>query len=222
MNSDWTAAFLHHHWTVTHCLSRDSKEAEPKESKLAQGKGRAPTKLKARISADLDQPTVPLFSYSCSSFLYSWVCIWTFSSPPHISAGMPGVRSSTILVLTALVLCIQTVSSQPDGDLDQNQDLDQELRRHQLLQRAHGAGLLSQVSHSHLFKSENFWWHTDTSELKQHRCFSHSLNWVTLLILLDGLGRDFIDQLKVVILLISHISFVIVLGFPRLRRAAAH
>uniref|UniRef100_H3BXT6 Somatostatin 1, tandem duplicate 2 n=1 Tax=Tetraodon nigroviridis TaxID=99883 RepID=H3BXT6_TETNG len=40
---------------------------------------------------------------------------------------MPGVRSSTILVLTALVLSIQAVSSQPDRDLDQNQDLDQEV-----------------------------------------------------------------------------------------------
>lgn len=58
---------------------------------------------------------------------------------------MPGVRHSTILVLTALVLCIPAVSSQPDGDLDHNQDLDREVRRHRLLQRAHGAGLLSQV-----------------------------------------------------------------------------
>lgn len=58
---------------------------------------------------------------------------------------MPGVRHSTILVLTALVLCLQAVSSQPDRDLDQNQDLDREVQRHRLLQRAHGAGLLSQV-----------------------------------------------------------------------------
>lgn len=58
---------------------------------------------------------------------------------------MPGVRSSTILLLTALVVSIQAVSSQPDRDLDQNPDLDQEVRRHRLLQRAHGAGLLSQV-----------------------------------------------------------------------------
>ena len=69
---------------------------------------------------------------------------------------MLGVRSSTILMLTALVLCIQSVSSQPDGDLDQNQDLDREVCRHWLLQRARGAGLLSQVSQSHLSESEGF------------------------------------------------------------------
>lgn len=108
---------------------------------------------------------------------------------------MPGVRSSTILVLTALVLCIQAVSSQPDRDLEQNQDLDREVRRHRLLQRAHGAGLLSQVSHS-----QGFWWHTDTSLLKKNICAqtwtnslrssSHSLNWVTPLLLLDVFGPD--------------------------------
>lgn len=58
---------------------------------------------------------------------------------------MQRVHSSTILVLTALVLCIQGVSSQPDRDLNQNQDLEMDVRHHRLLQRAHGAGLLSQV-----------------------------------------------------------------------------
>lgn len=60
---------------------------------------------------------------------------------------MQRIHSSTILMLTTLVLCIQGASSQPDRDLNQNQDLDMEVRHHRLLQRAHGAGILSQVRH---------------------------------------------------------------------------
>lgn len=58
---------------------------------------------------------------------------------------MQRVHSSTILILTALVLCIQGVCSHPDRDLNQNQDLEMEVRHHQLLQHGHGAGLLPQV-----------------------------------------------------------------------------
>eukprot|EP00066_Takifugu_rubripes_P004785 XP_003968366.1 PREDICTED: somatostatin-2-like [Takifugu rubripes] len=57
---------------------------------------------------------------------------------------MQRIHSSTILMLTTLVLCIQGVSSQPDRDLNQNQDLEMEVRHHRLLQHVHGAGLLSQ------------------------------------------------------------------------------
>ncbi|KAM7398717.1 hypothetical protein PAMP_018036 [Pampus punctatissimus] len=62
-----------------------------------------------------------------------------FSSFLDILAGMQCIRSPAILVLMALVL---GVSSQPDRD--QNQDLELELRHHQLLQQARSAGLLSQ------------------------------------------------------------------------------
>lgn len=58
---------------------------------------------------------------------------------------MQCVRCPAILALTALVLCSPSVSSQLDRDPGQNQDLDLDLRYHRLLERAHGAGLLSQV-----------------------------------------------------------------------------
>ncbi|XP_071353391.1 somatostatin 1.2 [Trachinotus anak] len=59
---------------------------------------------------------------------------------------MQYARCPAIFVLVVLVLCSPGVSSQPDRDQDQyqNQDLDLELRHHRLLQRARGAGLLSQ------------------------------------------------------------------------------
>lgn len=59
---------------------------------------------------------------------------------------MQCVRCPAILALAALVLCSPGVSSQLDRDPGQNQDLDLDLRYHQLLERARGAGLLSQVS----------------------------------------------------------------------------
>ncbi|XP_070685824.1 somatostatin 1.2 [Pempheris klunzingeri] len=59
---------------------------------------------------------------------------------------MQCVHCPTILVLVVLVLHSPGVSSQLNRHQDQyqNQDLDLELRHHQLLQQARSAGLLSQ------------------------------------------------------------------------------
>ncbi|XP_054650960.1 somatostatin 1.2 isoform X2 [Dunckerocampus dactyliophorus] len=61
-------------------------------------------------------------------------------------ANMHRGPGPAILVLMALVLCSPAVSPQPDREQDeyQNQDLNLELRHHQMLQQAHGAGVLSQ------------------------------------------------------------------------------
>nr|XP_043888425.1 somatostatin 1.2 [Solea senegalensis]XP_043888426.1 somatostatin 1.2 [Solea senegalensis] len=60
---------------------------------------------------------------------------------------MQCVRYPSIFILMVVVLC-GPVSSQSDRDQDQeqyqNQDLEHELRNHQLLQRARSAGLLTQ------------------------------------------------------------------------------
>lgn len=113
---------------------------------MLQDKTKPQTKLKTRISSR-SRPTITsiLFFVFPVLFLFQSLSFVTFYSSFHISAGMQRVHSSTILVLTALVLCIQGVSSQPDRDLNQNQDLEIDMRHHRLLQRAHGAELLSQV-----------------------------------------------------------------------------
>uniref|UniRef100_A0A3Q3EKJ5 Somatostatin-2 n=1 Tax=Labrus bergylta TaxID=56723 RepID=A0A3Q3EKJ5_9LABR len=85
-----------------------------------------------------------LFLLISSLFIFQRIS----SSPPDVLAGMQCVRCPAILVVVAMVLCSPGVSSQLEADQDQyqdqNQDLELELRHHRLLQRARGAGLLSQ------------------------------------------------------------------------------
>ncbi|XP_061918137.1 somatostatin 1.2 isoform X2 [Entelurus aequoreus] len=61
-------------------------------------------------------------------------------------ANMQPGPGPAILVVIALVLRSPAVSSQPDREQDeyQDQDLNPELRRHQMMQRAHDAAVLSQ------------------------------------------------------------------------------